>query len=176
MFAASVTQREALFGIVAGVAFLCAWFAPKGQRAASGTLASLFVANWLLYAASFTDYHPAGPFWSVGWYIRNEDIWAFADAVTALLALALARRFWWGWAIWSLYVVQSIMHMLANDFAILPVGVYNDGLDATFLMVAACFIVIGGEGLFSVVRRGLALRWFRGMGSTSLAPSRRVAS
>lgn len=130
------------------IVLLCGFARRGGLRA----LAIGFALNWLLFVTSWT------PDWSVatfahhaGWYVESPSLWALADACMGMACIALAFGRWWGWALWSTYTLQCVMHVAYQ--AGWSWGQYKLGLDTVFLIQVSIFVLAGGKGAFDYGQR-----------------------
>ena len=165
--------------IISANAFLCilVWFCvhnfPQGQRGDGKFAASALTLNWLLYISTKqgfydligTDISPAYLInHSLGYLaVSHEAIWAYTDALTAVLIVIVCYKFWWAYALWALYTMQLYMHYLRNA-SVMDFSAYSYILDLLFVALVAVFVTVGGKGTLDHVHRlagDLHVRWFR---------------
>lgn len=116
-----------------------------------------FVVGWLLFVTSWEPWGAALLLSDAGIYTTSPEVWAIADATNGMLALRYGHRHWWGFALWFLYVAQCVMHV--SFLGGWSWGQYKTGLDATFLMQVAVFLMVGGKGVYDA---GLHIRTYVG--------------
>lgn len=127
-----------IYGALLLAAMAFAAHAPKEERAAALCLSALLLGNWLLCGWTYAEHPPQR--W-VG--ITAVDLWSIADALLGAAAVALTCR-WWGWAIWSLTVMQIALHLFRGA---MPDAAYTGWLDVLLQAQIACFLVLGGRGV-----------------------------
>jgi len=157
----------ALNGALCLAAFVFAGFVRPGDRAAAMTLAALLGFNFVFCALGYTQYAPKYGLAALGVSVTTKSLWMLADALLGCAA-ALALR-WWGWALWSLALLQMFLHFgyLADWYSDL---FYTDRLQDVLHAQIALFFVMGGPGLAAFLHRAPArLRRFFSVPATARA-------
>lgn len=129
------------------VAVIVAGHAPPEHRRVAVALAAGCLANWLF----------------CGWTYRAPvlvqrhaiELWTMADAAVGMAAVTLAHRFWLGWAVWAVSIVQVGFHLLHAQMAD---AAYLFWLDKLLLAQLACFLMVGGNGVRDRLSAGVDLR------------------
>lgn len=151
-------MEETAFISANGVACLAclglAACAPRHERYKACALATAFVIAWALYIMSWAPFPPAAVFWAVGIKVTSYEMWAMQDAVVGMLAMAIARDVWFGWVIWSIAISQEVMHA-SFDIGVWDYGRLSHSLDTTFWATVACFMVVGGPGVWNRINSGI---------------------
>lgn len=131
-----VVADAALYLVLCGAAIWFAAHSPIDQRRDAVTVAGALLANWLFCAWTYVA--PASV------QELAPDLWAVADMAVGALAVMLAWRHWWGWAIYGLVMAQECFHAARG---VVGVDAYLTALDRLLLAMIACFIVLGGRGV-----------------------------
>lgn len=154
-------------GFLCAAAVFAAAHVPVGRRAAIILAAALF-ANWLLYVLAWTPFKPAALFDGL---LSSKDLWAIMDGLCGMLAVAIAHRYWWGWAMWSAAVMQEFAHgaylfglVEFGGRGFLDLSTYSGALNTIFLAQVALFLLIGGRGIGDRIHHNLDR--LRGVGRT----------
>ncbi len=146
-----VQQLLYLSAVLVAVGF--AFGMPKRQRRAGVLLAVSVLANWLFIQWTYTAYSPMWFLKQAGLPIKFLDLWMLADAVVGLVAISAAWRWWFGWTIWAIVLVQELVYFLyqqgLDQSAMLTI------LDKTLLAMVAVFLFAGGPGVWNFLRRCL---------------------
>lgn len=147
---------------------ICAAHSPHEGRWEAVSLACLLLINFILYQLAYTDWSPKWALEHWGVNTTSVQLWMLADAIGGCAAIAIAHRFWWGWALWAIAILQICFHA-GMDLNLFPAAFYTDVLlNLALLFQLAIFFVIGGRGLGDVLLRGVnRLRLFRGSARSS---------
>ena len=135
-----------IYAALVVLCLLCGW-RTDGLR----VLSFGFAAGWLLFVTSWGPWSAAMALSDAGIYTTSPEVWAIADATNGMLALRYGHKHWWGFALWFLYVAQCVMHV--SFLGGWSWGQYKSGLDATFLMQVAVFLMAGGKGVYDAGMR-----------------------
>lgn len=132
-------------------AALFASFAKGGRREAFWCASALGI-NFLFCALVFTPLSPAIVFGST-----IKETWMAADTMLGAACVLMAYRYWWGYAMCALAIIQVGLHGAMIEHVI-DGSTYSENLDIVLHAQVAVFFLIGGRGIGDLLRNSLVLR------------------
>lgn len=117
----------------------------EGERFAAMVCTAGLFPIWAIYTCAFIPaYNPAHLFPDS---VRSGHIWTTLDLFGGLLAVIVARRFWWSRLLWATFLFETIVHSLRWKHHVIAGAGYYRLLDGAFYAQLALFILLGGGGL-----------------------------
>lgn len=133
-------------GLLCAATILFAAHVREG-RGDAVTLATALFVNWVLYVLSWTPLAVAPAIREMtGLPLHSSDLWLLADTCCASLAMVLAFNRWWGWGLWSLGILQVLVHG-GRELSLYDFATYTQILDWVLWAQLAIFFYIGGRGV-----------------------------
>lgn len=132
------------------LALIFAWHAPRDQRHQAVLCWGAVAIDWLVYVMSWSPWALHFALKAIGINIPSEEIWPIVDAVAAIAVITMAYERPWAWMLWACLIVQickSAAHQVFGG-AFDP---YTRFLDLLFWAQIACFLMIGGRGVWNRV-------------------------